>query len=123
MTRNEAREQAFTLLFSECFHSEQSAKELIENAGEAQDYEPNAYTERLLGGVKEHKAQIDEEISSKLTSSWRIERLPKTTLAILRLAVFEEVNCNLREECIRKNIFRLLFPLSTFLLELRKFGL
>ena len=93
MTRNEAREQAFTLLFSECFHSEQSAKELIENAGEAQDYEPNAYTERLLGGVKEHKAQIDEEISSKLTSSWRIERLPKTTLAILRLAVFEILFC------------------------------
>lgn len=88
MKRNEAREQAFILLFGECFNSEQSALQLIENAKEAGAYEEDAYTAALVSGVKEHKEQIDLEISAKL-SKWKLGRLPKTTLAILRIGVFE----------------------------------
>ncbi|MBR0414524.1 MAG: transcription antitermination factor NusB [Clostridia bacterium] len=92
MKRNEAREQAFVLLFGECFNSEQSAAELIENATLAGEYESDAYTAALLSGVKEHKEQIDSEISAKLTN-WKLGRLPKTTLAILRIGVYEILFC------------------------------
>ena len=92
MNRNEAREQAFLLIFSECFNSEQSAEELIANALEADDYENDEFTFRLLNGVSENKAQIDEIICEKL-NKWKMERLPKTTLAILRLAVYEIIYC------------------------------
>ena len=93
MNRNEAREQAFVLLFGECFNSEQSADELIENAALADEYEENEYTKRLLDGVKQNKAQLDEEIASKLTH-WKMGRLPKTSLAILRLGVYEILFCD-----------------------------
>lgn len=92
MKRNEAREQAFVLLFGECFNSEQSAAELIENAALAGEYEDDAYTAELLNGVKEHKEQIDAEIAAKLTK-WKLGRLPKTTLAILRIGVYEILFC------------------------------
>lgn len=93
MNRNEAREQAFLLIFSESFNSEQSIEELIANALEANDYENDEYTFRLIKGVSENKAQIDEIIAEKL-NKWKMERLPKTTLAILRLAVFEIIYCD-----------------------------
>lgn len=93
MNRNEAREQAFLLIFSESFNSEQSIEELISNALEANDYENDEYTFRLIKGVSENKAQIDEIIAEKL-NKWKMERLPKTTLAILRLAVFEIIYCD-----------------------------
>ena len=81
------------LLFGECFNSEQSAAELIENASLAGEYESDEYTAKLLSGVKEHKEQIDREISAKLTN-WKIGRLPKTTLAILRIGVYEILFCD-----------------------------
>ena len=92
MKRNEAREQAFLLLFSECFNSEQSAAELIDNSEQAGEYEDDAYTRRLLNGVKENKEQIDSEIDGKLTH-WKLGRIPKTTLAVLRLATYEILFC------------------------------
>ena len=39
---------------------------------------------------------------------------------LLRLAILEEVNCNLREQCIGEDILILLLPLCDFLLVLRK---
>ena len=92
MKRNEAREQAFVLLFGECFNSEQSAEELVENAALAGEYENDDYTLALLNGVKENKEQIDAEIAAKLTK-WKLGRLPKTTLAILRIGVYEILFC------------------------------
>lgn len=92
MKRNEAREQAFLLLFSECFNQEQSASELIENASLADEYENDEYTLRLLNGVKQTKEQLDAEISSKL-NKWKLNRLPKTSLAILRIGAYEILFC------------------------------
>ncbi|MBQ6379987.1 MAG: transcription antitermination factor NusB [Clostridia bacterium] len=92
MKRNEAREQAFVLLFSECFNSEESAAQLIENAVQAGEYEEDAYTAALLSGVKENKEQLDAEITAKL-KNWKLSRIPKTTLAILRIGTYEILFC------------------------------
>lgn len=92
MKRNEAREQAFLLLFSSEFQGEVSAEEVIANAKEAGEYESDAYTRRLVEGVLENRSDIDAAISEKLTK-WKIGRLPKTSLAILRVGCYEILYC------------------------------
>lgn len=92
MKRNEAREQAFLLLFSSEFQGEVSAEEVIANAKEAGEYESDAYTRRLVEGVLENRGDIDAAISEKLTK-WKIGRLPKTSLAILRVGCYEILYC------------------------------
>lgn len=88
MKRTQAREQAFSILFSDCF-GEQSTEELIENALAAQEYEEDEYSLLLIKGVKDNQEKLDETISANLTKGWKIGRLPKTTLAVLRIAIFE----------------------------------
>ena len=93
MLRKEAREQAFLLLFSKDFHAEQSVAQILEDAGDAENYEEDAYTRSLLEGVSANQSQIDKEIEAKLSSRWKFDRLPKTTVAILRIAVYEILFC------------------------------
>lgn len=88
MKRNEAREQAFLIIFSDCF-GEQSFEELIDNAESAGEFERDDYSLALIKGVKEKSEEIDEKISNNLNKGWKIGRLPKTTLAILRIAIYE----------------------------------
>lgn len=92
MKRNEAREQAFLLLFSSEFQGEVSAEEVIANAKEAGEYDSDVYTRRLVEGVLENRGDIDAAISEKLTK-WKIGRLPKTSLAILRVGCYEILYC------------------------------
>ncbi|MBR2590358.1 MAG: transcription antitermination factor NusB [Clostridia bacterium] len=92
MKRNEAREQAFLLLFSGAFHPDCSAEELIDNVSEAGEYESDAYTLRLINGVMDNEQQLDEVITAKL-NKWKLSRLPKTSLAILRLGTYEILYC------------------------------
>jgi transcription antitermination protein NusB len=48
----------------------------------------NEHTVRLVEGVAEHAARIDELIDTH-ASNWSIDRLPDVDRAILRMAVFE----------------------------------
>ncbi len=48
----------------------------------------NEHTVRLVEGVAEHSARIDELIDTH-ASNWSIDRLPDVDRAILRMAVFE----------------------------------
>ncbi|MAV39598.1 MAG: transcription antitermination factor NusB [Puniceicoccaceae bacterium] len=47
-----------------------------------------AFAESLILGVIQHIDQIDNEIS-QYASNWKLERIAKVDLAILRLALFE----------------------------------
>ncbi len=94
MNRNEAREQAFTLLFSEIFSGDSSAESIIDAAVLSGEYQENEFTLRLLRGVIDKKTELDSLIESKLAGGWKLERLPKTTLAVLRLAVYEIMFCD-----------------------------
>jgi len=47
-----------------------------------------AYLESVLSGVEAHKEEIDGAISH-YAKGWKIDRLPKVDLAILRLGIFE----------------------------------
>ncbi|MBR0465033.1 MAG: transcription antitermination factor NusB [Clostridia bacterium] len=52
------------------------------------------YMERLVAGVKENKAEIDERIARYL-NGWSIDRVNRVELSIMRVAVFEMTKTDL----------------------------
>ena len=88
MTRKEERELAFTLIFEKIFNDELSIEEIVENAVEARLVEENTFAFSLAQLTYENIDKIDNLIN-KNSVGWRIERLPKVSLAIMRLALCE----------------------------------
>jgi len=88
MTRKEERIQAFTLIFEKIFNSESSIDQLIENAAEAEDIEVSTFAKMLADTVFEKQEQIDSLIT-EFSVNWRIDRIPKVSLSIMRLAICE----------------------------------
>ena len=88
MTRREAREQAFIVLFEKIFDDESTITEIVATAKEAELIKINSFAENTLNAVEEHFSEIDEVIEAN-SQDWTLGRLPKVTLAILRLAVAE----------------------------------
>jgi len=87
MTRKIAREEAFILIFEKIF-SKEGIDEILETAGEARDLKPDDYIKTVFNGVYENVDELDGIISENAVG-WKIERISKTALAILRLALFE----------------------------------
>ena len=88
ISRYKMREQAFILCFESLF-SDADIDELADNAGDARDEFLSDYAIDCVKGIKEHQDQIDEKISSHLKSGWKINRISKVSLAIMRVAIFE----------------------------------
>ncbi|MBO4339178.1 MAG: transcription antitermination factor NusB [Clostridiales bacterium] len=88
MTRKEERVQAFTLIFEKIFNPDSSIDELIANADEADDIQVSTFAKMLAQTVYENRDEIDTLIS-EFSVGWKIERIPKVSLAILRLALGE----------------------------------
>ena len=89
MTRKEAREQAFIIIFEKEFNSEYSVDEIIDAARDAELFEADEFAKNIARATLEDIESLDEIISSNLKGGWRIGRISKVSLAILRLAVCE----------------------------------
>ena len=87
MTRKQAREEAFILIFEKAFN-DIPISEILEIAAEARDLVPDEYILKVFGGVFDNVEIIDELISENAVG-WKIERISKTALSILRLTIFE----------------------------------
>lgn len=87
MTRKQAREEAFILIFEKNF-SDSSVEEILELAVEVRDLEPDDYIKNVFFGVFANLEEIDALISEK-SVGWKIARISKTALSVLRLAIFE----------------------------------
>lgn len=88
MTRHEAREQAFSVLFEKSFDEEKTISDIIKNAGETELIKINNFAESVLKVVEENSEEIDTLIKEN-TRGWDISRLPRVSLAALRLAIAE----------------------------------
>ena len=88
MTRHEAREQAFAVIFEKSFNEGASFQEIIDGAQECELLKINGFAGSLLNIVEENFEKIDETIEGSLVN-WSLQRLPKVSLAVLRLAVAE----------------------------------
>jgi len=88
MTRRQAREQAFILLFEKSFNTEVSVDELLELAKELRMLEDDEFVAALVNTTCDNIEAIDEHISAN-SKGWKINRIPKVTLAIIRMALAE----------------------------------
>ena len=87
MTRRQAREEAFILIFEKVFNTD-SVDEILELAAEVRDLTPDDYIKTVFTGVYENIDELDELISAN-SIGWNIKRISKTALCVLRLAIFE----------------------------------
>ncbi len=87
MTRRQAREEAFILIFEKQFN-DSPLEEILELAVEVRDIKPDDYIKNTFFGVYENVDSIDKIISDNAVG-WSINRLSKTALAVLRLSVYE----------------------------------
>lgn len=92
MTRKDAREQAFILIFEKEI-SKLDTAEVLENAAEARDIITDEFSEDVFNGTYNNISDIDKMISDNL-EGWSIERLSKVVLALLRLSTYEIMFCN-----------------------------
>ena len=87
MTRKQAREEAFILVFEKEFNDD-ALEDILVLAEEVRDIEADEYVKNVFFGVFENIDAIDEKISNNAVG-WSIKRITKTALAILRLAIYE----------------------------------
>ena len=89
MSRTEAREIAFCLLFERSYNIQKPPeryKDLFEDVELTEkDIE---YINEVLKAYDANHEQIDEAISSN-SRNWRLSRIPRADLSILRLAICE----------------------------------
>ncbi len=92
MNRSEIREQAFKLMYSLEIQKNENLEEQVELYLESNDItNKNAieYLKDAVLGVEQHKDTILENIEKNLKSDWKIERISKIDLVILKLAIYE----------------------------------
>ena len=87
MKRSEMREQAFYLTFEGLFPNGDNLDELIELYSENVE-EVCTYAKEVFEGVDKNREGL-LDIINKFSNSWKADRLPKTTLAILLVALYE----------------------------------
>ncbi len=92
MSRKSARETAMKLLYEYSITGELSKNSLKDapdalNAEEL-DKENLQYIDQIIGDFLEKQQEIDDIISSN-SHAWKIDRIAKVDLAILRLAIYE----------------------------------
>lgn len=87
LSRREAREQAFILLFEKNFF-DGSLSEIIDRAVEAREYQRDGFAETLAGGAAEHMEEIDGTVERYL-KGWNKNRISKVAISLLRLATYE----------------------------------
>ncbi len=88
MTRREAREQAFILLFEKSFNPESDINEIFALANELRVLDDDEFVKSLVYTACEKQEEIDEHISAN-ARGWKLNRISKVPLAIIRLALVE----------------------------------
>ncbi|MBO4888754.1 MAG: transcription antitermination factor NusB [Firmicutes bacterium] len=93
MTRSEAREHAFRILYEIQFRPDEDQTELAEIymevfPDEVAQPDERAFILKEVLGTMEHVEELDQKIEGSL-HGWSLKRLSKVDLAILRLALYE----------------------------------
>ena len=92
MNRSEIREEAFKLIYSLEIQNDKNLEEQVELYLESNDItNKNAveYIKDAVFGINKNEKEILDEISKYLKSDWKIDRISKIDLCILKLAIYE----------------------------------
>lgn len=91
MNRSEAREWAFELLYQTEVQKEVTEEQIdlfIDN-NEITDTTAIEYIKDIVNGIENEKESILKIIAENLKTDWKIERISKINLALLKLAIYE----------------------------------
>ena len=92
MRRTEIRELAFKLIYSleiQKIHDLEEQIELYLESNEIKDKQAINYIKDCITGIEDHKEEINKIIQDSLTQEWKIERISKINLSLLKLAIYE----------------------------------
>lgn len=92
MKRTAIREVAFKLIYSQEIQKSEDIQEQIDLYKEANDLtDENAsiYIVDVMNGIKLNQVEIEELIEKNLKSDWKMERISKIDLSLLKLAIYE----------------------------------
>ncbi|MBQ3414910.1 MAG: transcription antitermination factor NusB [Clostridia bacterium] len=92
MERSAIRESTFKLIYSLEIQKEVELKEQIElyiESNKIEDKNAKEYIEDAVLGIEKNKNEIISMIEKNLKADWKIQRISKIDLAILKLAIYE----------------------------------
>jgi len=92
MKRSEIRELAFKLIYSLEIQKEENLEEQIDlyiENNEIKDKKTIEYIKDCILGIEQNKDEICITIEGSLTSEWKIDRISKINLSLLKLAIYE----------------------------------
>jgi len=88
MNRSELREEAFKLLYSMEVQGE-IEKEQLEEYIKENNIDKSDYIYDIINGILKNTDEIKGIIENNLKSDWKIERISKINLALLKLSIYE----------------------------------
>lgn len=91
MNISKMREYAFMLIYEleiQKDFNEESIEIFLEN-NNIEDKNAKKYIIKTVKGVKANEQNIEETISSKLKPEWKLERISKINIALLKLSIYE----------------------------------
>ncbi len=92
MNRSAAREEAFKVLYSLEVQKKEEIKEQLELYMQNEnitDENTVSYINSTIEGIYNNSDTIEQKISDNLKKDWKIERISKVDLALLKLAIYE----------------------------------
>ena len=92
MKRSAMRELAFRLIYSLEIQKPEDLEEQIELYLECEEVEENEakeYIKDAILGIKENIDEIQKLIEKNLKADWKIDRISKIDLSLLKLAIYE----------------------------------
>ena len=96
MNRSAAREEVFKLLYSLEIQKETSKEQTkiyLENA-ESSEEKTKIFINSIVEGIENNIIEIEGKISENLKKDWKIERISKINLVLLKLGIYEILYTN-----------------------------
>lgn len=92
MNRSSIRENAFKLIYSLEIQDTDNLEEQIElffESNNIKEEEAKKYITDVVLGIDKNKEQILKDIEQNLKEEWKLSRISKMDLSILKLAIYE----------------------------------
>ncbi len=93
MNRSKSRELAFKLIYEKEIQKEieDDTLQIFLEAQEIEDETVKEYLKDILFGVSQNEERINSLIEQNLKSDWKISRISKVNLSLLKLAIYEMI--------------------------------
>lgn len=97
MNRSQMRELTFQLLYQIEIQKEidEETIDIFCENNQIENKEAQKYITNIINGIAEKKEEINKLISKNLKSDWKIERITKINLALLKLSIYEMMYNNI----------------------------